>query len=76
MENRILGYSRLEVSAIGLGCMGLSFGYGKPTEKNEAIQVLRSAYENGITFLIPPNVMARLPMKNYWVKPSLLFGIK
>lgn len=50
MEKRILGNSGLEVSALGLGCMGLSFGYGKPTEKTEAIKLLRSAYEQGITF--------------------------
>lgn len=50
MEKRTLGNSGLQVSALGLGCMGLSFGYGKPTEKNEAIKLLRSAYEQGITF--------------------------
>ncbi len=50
MQKRKFGRSGLEVSAIGLGCMGLSFGYGKPTEKNEAIKLLRSAYEQGITF--------------------------
>ncbi|MCO5239674.1 MAG: aldo/keto reductase [Chitinophagaceae bacterium] len=50
MQKRLLGKSGLEVSALGLGCMGLSFGYGKPTEKNEAIKLLRSAYELGITF--------------------------
>jgi aryl-alcohol dehydrogenase-like predicted oxidoreductase len=50
MQKRSLGNSGLEVSALGLGCMGLSFGYGKPTEKNEAIKLLRSAYEQGITF--------------------------
>lgn len=50
MQKRLLGNSGLEVSALGLGCMGLSFGYGKPTEKKEAIKLLRSAYEQGITF--------------------------
>lgn len=40
----------MEVSALGLGCMGLSFGYGKPTEKQEAIQLIKAAYEQGITF--------------------------
>jgi len=50
MEKRILGNNGLEVSALGLGCMGLSFGYGKPTEKNEAIALIRAAYENGVTF--------------------------
>src|ERR1700678_2150759 len=50
MQKRILGKSGLEVSALGLGCMGLSFGYGPATEKNEAIKVIRAAYERGVTF--------------------------
>ncbi|WP_336703299.1 aldo/keto reductase [Chryseobacterium indologenes] len=50
MEKRILGNNKLEVSALGLGCMGLSFGYGKVTEKQEAIQLIRTAFENGVTF--------------------------
>jgi len=50
MEKRILGNNGLEVSALGLGCMGLSFGYGKPTEKNEAIVLIRAAFEKGVTF--------------------------
>lgn len=50
MKKRILGNNGLEVSALGLGCMGLSFGYGKPTEKNEAIALIRAAYEKGVTF--------------------------
>lgn len=50
MENRILGNSGLEVSALGLGCMGLSFGYGPATDQKEAIQLIRTAFESGITF--------------------------
>lgn len=50
MEKRILGKNKLEVSALGLGCMGLSFGYGKPTEKQDAIQLIRAAYEQEVTF--------------------------
>jgi len=50
MEKRKLGSSGLEVSALGLGCMGLSFGYGPATEKNEAIKLIRAAYERGVTF--------------------------
>ncbi|KFF04123.1 aldo/keto reductase [Flavobacterium reichenbachii] len=50
MEKRILGQNGLEVSALGLGCMGLSFGYGKPTEKQEAVTLIRKAFEQGITF--------------------------
>ncbi|KAF1853158.1 aldehyde oxidase [Elizabethkingia miricola] len=50
MQKRTLGNNGLEVSALGLGCMGLSFGYGQPAEKTEAVKLLRSAYEQGITF--------------------------
>ncbi|HSU19445.1 MAG TPA: aldo/keto reductase [Acidobacteriaceae bacterium] len=50
MQNRTLGKDGLEVSAIGFGCMGLSFGLGPPTEKQEAIKVIRTAAERGVTF--------------------------
>lgn len=50
MEIRKLGKSGLEVSALGFGCMGLSFGYGPATDKNEAIKVIRAAFEGGVTF--------------------------
>jgi aryl-alcohol dehydrogenase-like predicted oxidoreductase len=50
MEKRILGNGGLEVSAMGLGCMGLSFGYGPATEKQEAIHLIRTAVERGVTF--------------------------
>ncbi len=50
MNKRTLGTDGLEVSALGFGCMGLSFGYGPATEKNEAIQLIRSAFEQGVTF--------------------------
>jgi aryl-alcohol dehydrogenase-like predicted oxidoreductase len=50
MQKRQLGRSGLEVSALGLGCMGLSFGYGPPTERAAAIALIRTAYERGVTF--------------------------
>ncbi|HTW81658.1 MAG TPA: aldo/keto reductase [Terracidiphilus sp.] len=50
MQKRKLGKSNLEVSALGLGCMGLSFGYGPATEKAQAIALIRAAYERGVTF--------------------------
>jgi aryl-alcohol dehydrogenase-like predicted oxidoreductase len=50
MQKRRLGNSNLEVSAIGLGCMGMSFGYGPAGEKSEMIKVLRTAVEQGVTF--------------------------
>ncbi|WP_250528477.1 aldo/keto reductase [Caballeronia sp. GAWG2-1] len=49
MKTRTLGKSGLEVSAIGLGCMGLSFGLGPATERKEALQVIRSAVDRGVT---------------------------
>jgi aryl-alcohol dehydrogenase-like predicted oxidoreductase len=50
MQKRKLGKSNLEVSAIGLGCMGMSFGYGPAMDKQEAISLIRSAVERGVTF--------------------------
>lgn len=50
MQKRTLGKGGLEVSALGFGCMGLSFGYGPATEKSEAIKVIRTAVEKGVTF--------------------------
>ena len=50
MQKRMLGKSGLEVSALGFGCMGLSFGYGPATEKKEATKVIRAAVEQGVTF--------------------------
>jgi aryl-alcohol dehydrogenase-like predicted oxidoreductase len=50
MQKRKLGSSNLEVSAIGLGCMGMSFGYGPATEKSESVKLIRAAFERGVTF--------------------------
>jgi aryl-alcohol dehydrogenase-like predicted oxidoreductase len=50
LEKRKLGNSGLEVSALGYGCMGLNFGYGPATDKQEAISLIRSAVELGVTF--------------------------
>jgi aryl-alcohol dehydrogenase-like predicted oxidoreductase len=50
MQKRQLGNSNLEVSAIGLGCMGMSFGYGPPMDKREAISLIHMAIERGVTF--------------------------
>ena len=50
MQKRTLGKSGLEVSALGLGCMGLSFGYGPAIEKEAGIKLIRTAYESGVTF--------------------------
>jgi aryl-alcohol dehydrogenase-like predicted oxidoreductase len=50
MQKRKLGSSNLEVSAIGLGCMGMSFDYGPPMDKQQAIALIRTAVERGVTF--------------------------
>ena len=50
MQKRKLGKSNLEVSALGLGCMGLSFGFGPPVDKTEGIALIRAAVERGVTF--------------------------
>src|SRR5258708_13104086 len=50
MQKRKLGNSNLEVSAIGLGCMGMSFSYGPPADRQEMISLLRTAVERGVTF--------------------------
>ena len=50
MKVRTLGKSGLEVSALGLGCMGISFGYGSGLEKKDGIALIRSAVDSGVTF--------------------------
>lgn len=62
MQKRKLGNGNLEVSALGLGCMGLSYGYGPATDKHEAISLIRKAVELGITFF--DSAEAYGPFKN------------
>lgn len=50
MERRILGKSGLKVSKLGLGCMGLSHGYGEPADKKDAIAIIQRAFDMGVTF--------------------------
>ena len=50
MQKRKLGRGNLEVSAVGLGCMGMSFSYVPPKDKQEMISLIRSAVERGVTF--------------------------
>jgi aryl-alcohol dehydrogenase-like predicted oxidoreductase len=50
MEKRTLGSSGLEVSALGLGCMGISFGYGPATSRQDGIAIIRAAFDGGVTF--------------------------
>jgi len=56
MQKRKLGKSGLEVSALGLGCMGMSFSYGPPADKQEMISLIRSAVERGVTFFVTAEV--------------------
>lgn len=50
MKTRILGKSGLEVSSLGLGCMGFTFGYGSITERSQAVSLIRAAFDQGVTF--------------------------
>src|SRR5574337_1581635 len=50
MQQRELGKSGLKVSALGLGCMGLSYGYGPATDTGDAVKLIRTAFERGVTF--------------------------
>ena len=50
MQTRTLGNSGLQVSALGFGCMGLSFGYGPATDRNAGIAIIRAAVDAGVTF--------------------------
>jgi len=59
MQKRKLGESGLEVSAIGLGCMGMSWSYGPPKDKQELMTLLRAAVERGITFFVCKRISAR-----------------
>jgi aryl-alcohol dehydrogenase-like predicted oxidoreductase len=72
MKKRKLGKSNLEVSAIGLGCMGMSYGYGPAVDKKEGISLIRSAVERGVTFFDTAEVYGPFTTKNSWVKPSHL----
>src|SRR5437016_13193885 len=56
MKKRKLGKSNLEVSALGLGCMGMSFGYGPAADKKEMIWLIRTAVERGVTFFVTAEV--------------------
>ena len=62
MKKRKLGNSGLEVSALGLGCMGMSYGYGPAGDKQEMISLLRQAVERGVTFFDTAEVYG--PFKN------------
>src|SRR5262249_18305725 len=64
MQKRKHGNSNLEVSALGLGCMGMSASYGPPKDKNEMISVLRAAVKRGVTFFDTAEVYAPFTNEN------------
>ena len=68
MLKRKLGRDGLEVSAIGLGCMGLSSGYGPATGTEDAIRLIRTAVEHGVTFFDTAEPTARSKTKNSWAR--------
>jgi len=70
MQMRTLGESELEVSGIGLGCMGMSFSYGPSNDKYEMISLLHAAGKQGVTFCDTVECMARSSKKNWWAKRS------
>lgn len=74
MQKRTLGRSGLEVSAIGLGCMGMSQSYGQPMETQDAVRLIRSAFERGITFFDTAEVYG--PFKNEEVVGEALQPIR
>ncbi len=71
MQRRKLGKSGLEVSAVGLGCMGMSYGYGPAADKKEMIALIRKAVERGVTFFDTAKSTVRSRTKSLWAKPSL-----
>jgi aryl-alcohol dehydrogenase-like predicted oxidoreductase len=74
MQKRKLGKNNLEVSALGLGCMGLGFAYGPATDTQEAIELIRAAFERGVTFF--DTAEAYGPFKNEEVVGEALAPIR
>ncbi len=74
MKKRLLGKSGLEVSALGFGCMGMSFGYGVPKDKKEMTRVLHAAVEQGVTFFDTAEVYG--PFINEELVGDALAGVK
>ncbi len=67
MQKRKLGNSNLEVSAVGLGCMGMSYGYGPAADKQEMISLMRTAVERGVTSIFSINtVWTRMCQSRMW----------
>jgi aryl-alcohol dehydrogenase-like predicted oxidoreductase len=74
MQRRKLGKSNLEASAIGLGCMGMSWSYGPPRDKKEMISLLRAGVEQGVTFFDTAEVYG--PLSNEELVGEALAGFR
>ncbi len=74
MQKRKLGNSGLEVSALGLGCMGMSFSYGTPPDKQEMISLIRAAVDRGVTFFDTAQVYG--PYTNEWLVGEALAPVR
>src|SRR6266436_5633915 len=74
MQKRKLGNSNLEVSALGLGCMGMSFSYGPAADKQQMISLIRSAVERGVTFFDTAQVYG--PFTNEQLVIATKFGFE
>jgi len=71
MQKRTLGKSNLEVSALGLGCMGMSTNYGPARDRQELMALIRAAVECGVTFFDTAQVYGPARTKNWWAKRLL-----
>ena len=76
MNTRRLGRSGLEVSALGLGCMGLSYGYGPATDTAEAVRLIRAAHDLGVTFFDTAEPTGRSSTNASSEKPWRRSGIR
>jgi aryl-alcohol dehydrogenase-like predicted oxidoreductase len=65
---RILGKNNLEVSAIGLGCMGMSFAYGTPPDRQEMIKLIRAAVDRGVTLFDTAEAYGPFTTKISWAR--------
>jgi len=70
MNTRRLLRSGLEVSVLGFGCMGLSFGYGPRLDRPSGVRLIRQAFERGVTYFEPPNE-TKVPLRSSWVRIRL-----
>lgn len=70
MQKRTLGNSGLEVSALGLGCMGMSFGYGPAGDEQEMVSLIWSAVDLGVTFFDTPKSTVRSRTRSWWARRS------